>query len=328
MLIEKNTTFQNPREGWIDWAKTLLIWMMVLGHAGLSSTSRDFVYAFHMPAFFIISGYLYKQHCGWKTLRTFAIPVFFFSLINLGYVVLRMTFKGEDIIISELLAKITPPYWRCNFGEYISLFRGVWFIVVLFFMRLMMGDIPLFAFVRKSAYWLIPLLVLYMTLEPVMREYTTQFHEYYLYKVIGCLPFMLFGVLLKTNKEHFMNVSNWGLVVLLIVYSVLVPINGTVEIWAYIFGRSYVLFYLCALVASIFLFNLCKKLTNNKIVETFSKGTFLILGLHSPILDILNKVYDLLSLPHLSVISSLIVLLLCYYPIKIALRYCPSLLGK
>lgn len=104
--------------------------------------------------------------------------------------------------------------------------------------------------------------------------------------------------------------------------------NGEVDIWLYRFGANYVLFYVCALVSSILLFNICKKLKSSQIAETFSKGTFLILGLHSIILEFCDKVFDVFNLPHYCVVSSLVVMLLCYYPISLALRYCPVLLGK
>ena len=316
------------RESWIDWAKALLIWLMVLGHAGLSGLPREFVYAFHMPAFFIISGYLYKPHSWIKTLKSFGVPIQFFSVINLCYVVLRLEIKGEPFIVSDLLMKATPPYWKCNLGEYITLFRGVWFIIVLFFMRLMMGDIPVFTFIRKYIYWIIPLLILYMTLEPAFDNYTSKYHDFYVYKVIGCLPIMLFGIILKTYKDRFLNIGKIEMLVSLAIYIGLVLFNGDVDIWIYHFGDNYLLFYVCAVVASILLFNICKMLKSNKIAETFSKGTFLILGLHSIIIEICDKVFDIFNMPHLCVISSLFVMLLCYLPIRLALRYCPVILGK
>ena len=97
------------RENWIDWSKTILIWLMVLGHAGLGGLPREFIYAFHMPAFFIISGYLYKPHNWFKTLKGFGIPILFFSVINLCYVVLKSEMQGESILNSSLIQRITPP---------------------------------------------------------------------------------------------------------------------------------------------------------------------------------------------------------------------------
>ena len=45
---------------WIDWAKVILIYLMVVGHALPCKWENQVIYAFHMPAFFIISGFLLK----------------------------------------------------------------------------------------------------------------------------------------------------------------------------------------------------------------------------------------------------------------------------
>jgi len=46
------------RVDWIDAAKGIGIFFVVLGHSPLSYESRAFVYAFHMPLFFFLSGFL------------------------------------------------------------------------------------------------------------------------------------------------------------------------------------------------------------------------------------------------------------------------------
>lgn len=191
-----------------------------------------------------------------------------------------------------------------------------------------MGDLPGLSSIRKYVCWLIPILVVYMSIEPLFYNYTNSLHGYYAYKVIGCMPFMMLGVLLRENKSKLMSLSKSILFVLLVIYISFTLWNGDVDIWLYTFGKGYFLFFVGALVASILLFNLCNKLKASKIALIFSKGTLLILGLHDPILEICNKCFDVLHLPHLSIVSSLVVMLLCYYLIKMALKYCPMVLGK
>jgi len=53
------------RFNWIDWAKTFGIYLVVLGHAfapkeGIALEARNFIYTFHMPLFFFLSGFLFK----------------------------------------------------------------------------------------------------------------------------------------------------------------------------------------------------------------------------------------------------------------------------
>lgn len=45
----------------ISIAKAIGIILMVLGHSGIQSFVHDFIYMFHMPLFFLLSGYLFKE---------------------------------------------------------------------------------------------------------------------------------------------------------------------------------------------------------------------------------------------------------------------------
>lgn len=46
---------------WIDIVKGIGILLMVIGHAGVSSQIKVWIYGFHMPLFFILAGYLYSM---------------------------------------------------------------------------------------------------------------------------------------------------------------------------------------------------------------------------------------------------------------------------
>lgn len=45
---------------WIDCAKAIFIILMIIGHTTAPDTLLMYIYAFHMPAIFIVSVYLYK----------------------------------------------------------------------------------------------------------------------------------------------------------------------------------------------------------------------------------------------------------------------------
>lgn len=46
---------------WIDTAKGIGILLIVLGHVDIPGVFKDFIYSFHVPLFFLISGYLYNH---------------------------------------------------------------------------------------------------------------------------------------------------------------------------------------------------------------------------------------------------------------------------
>ena len=134
MPIEKN----KKRIVWIDYLKVFACILVVIGHLiqSLQKSSIDnydnitsfinwFIYLFHMPLFFAVSGYLYemnKKQFSWKQYKNFVIK----KIINLGvpyivfyllYVIINIIFassvntpKGIEEIIG-IINNPMPPYW-------------------------------------------------------------------------------------------------------------------------------------------------------------------------------------------------------------------------
>lgn len=81
----------HKREDWADYVKCFAIYLMVLCHFNLSDAdARQFIWMFHMPVFFLISGYFDKGvSLDWtylkKSYRTLMVPYFFFSVLSFSY---------------------------------------------------------------------------------------------------------------------------------------------------------------------------------------------------------------------------------------------------
>jgi len=74
------------RKVWVDWMKTLGMLTIIWGHCFPDGMSA-FVYAFNVPVFFLISGYLTHQEtsmkvCFEKTLHNLIIPYFILAFIK------------------------------------------------------------------------------------------------------------------------------------------------------------------------------------------------------------------------------------------------------
>ena len=56
---------------WIDYAKSICIYLVLLGHAHASQPVTDFIYTFHMPLFFFLSGCLFsfEKHPNFKEIQ-------------------------------------------------------------------------------------------------------------------------------------------------------------------------------------------------------------------------------------------------------------------
>lgn len=320
---------------WIDWAKAILIYLMVVGHCLPAPWQGTLIYAFHMPAFFMISGYLFHEHHWWKTVKSFVIPVAFFSMINFVIYLIPKLVKGT-FSTDHLLEKILIPFWgpgSLPADEYIILFPGVWFIIALLLGRLLMGDIKMMS--RVTTYWkqVFCILITFLTLEPWLIP-DNPLRSYKFYLVIPSLPFILLGYGLK-EKLTFEWVKPWMVVLGFSLFVAVSLFSGRKEILNCRYGDYYLFYMLNAILGGVILFYVCSKFSQSKVIEVFSKGTLLIMAfnilLHNYINFFFEKiglgifVNDTIVFPW---IAALLIMLICYYPIKWLLNHYPLLLGK
>lgn len=106
----------------IDVLKGFLIIIVVLGHSGFEYLR--YIYWFHMPAFFIISGFLYKvpkqenlKLFSFKKSMVLLIPyVVFFVLVTvvswaLGYLVIDIKFFQQALFGGKMLVGVFGVFW-------------------------------------------------------------------------------------------------------------------------------------------------------------------------------------------------------------------------
>ena len=119
--IEKRDNYE--RLAFIDNAKAFLIILVVIGHSTFSFSRQ--IYWFHMPAFFIISGYLYKQPTYFKAFIKrksiqYLIPYLvwggIFILINIIslYLLHHSTWKSQSMNQIEDFIFGGNRYSKCN----------------------------------------------------------------------------------------------------------------------------------------------------------------------------------------------------------------------
>lgn len=70
-MNEQALNISTGRKYWIDVLRALGIILVVLGHVSKEPNTVIFIYAFHMPLFFLLSGFLFNRHR--YDLRTFII---------------------------------------------------------------------------------------------------------------------------------------------------------------------------------------------------------------------------------------------------------------
>lgn len=132
------------RTGWIDICKALAIYCMVLGHTGTSENINIMIHAFHMPIFFLLSGYCFNEKKNsdmWMLVKnrfkTLIIPYFVFGvgLFLLWDAALYVMQRHSEMrSISNLLTSIL---WNNANASAFGVIQ--WFLPCLFFAEIIVA---------------------------------------------------------------------------------------------------------------------------------------------------------------------------------------------
>ena len=170
----------SSRDPWFDNAKMALVTLVVVGHAWVvlpDSTTNDhlydFLYAWHMPAFVFLTGYLsqrwtYTRARMWQLVRTVAVP---YVLFEAAIAMFRIHVGGEEL---ENLWR--DPHWP------------MWYLSALFFWRLLT---PVF----KNMWGGLGLAVVISLVAGLYAGDTLD-----VARILGLLPFFVLG--LKSTPER------------------------------------------------------------------------------------------------------------------------------
>jgi fucose 4-O-acetylase-like acetyltransferase len=191
------TAERTPRDPWFDNAKFALVTLVVIGHTWtlLPKTTTDnwlydFLYAWHVPAFVLITGYLSRSF-DWtdarmgNLFRTVVVPYVLFEALLAAFRI----FVGHEKL-NDIWA---DPHWP------------MWYLAALFFWRMLT---PVFKRIPLA----IPVAVVVSLVAGISAGDTLD-----LARVLGLLPFFVIG--LRMREEHFDRLhATWvrvtGLVVL------------------------------------------------------------------------------------------------------------------
>ena len=266
----------NQRLNWIDYIKVLCISLMVLCHVGMRGYVHQMIYAFHMPMFYLISGYLYKQK-DWKmTLRCFMVPIVVISFFRLIYTCVSDCFLLGGVDFWSVFSY--ENFYKSHTGK-ASLFTGQWFVITLMLCRFVLGDVKLIGRYTSNYKFLGLVCLLWMSIQHIIVG-ESEFQYYYPYLCLAALPFMCFGRWLKERGLRNITTHKYTLAALSILFIVIATWNGEVDMSMNIYGKNYFFLFMTTLTSFVLLVWLFQRLPRNGIIETYAQGTLVILGTH------------------------------------------------
>ena len=129
----KENALSSSRLEWIDICRGIGILLVVLGHS--APPFKLYIYAFHIPLFFLVSGYLWNSRYSFKTtlvksLKRYIIPYFILSILNLCIEMFFLLIQKEsfDVVGKYIIGII---YSRGN-HEWMPNCGPLWFLTALF----------------------------------------------------------------------------------------------------------------------------------------------------------------------------------------------------
>ncbi len=310
----------------VDWMKVLGMYFIILGH--LFPVHDEYIYAFNVPLFFILSGVLTNIEENWpvfwsKIYSNLILPLVLICVVNAIFDFCVLYHRGE-LTYSHFYMRALSCLIGNGGGEYGGL-RSCWFIYTLILIKIV--------YQQFSSLWqtaIIAILSIGVTLY-LNKEIEEGLRNSYANFFIS-MPFFILGTYFKKHIDRFENpkILNYVFftIISLILFGVCVPYNG--EVWMYmtLYGNSYVLFFLGALSGTglIYAVSVLLQKNLNRFITTLSTGMIIILGFHQIFLFFFKyfNTYNYIA----QVIYSLFVLV-CFYPvILITMRYCPVFIGK
>lgn len=349
-----HTDIVAQRIGWIDIAKLIGIYLVILGHLPLigeatgTSFSLSFISAFHMPLFFFLSGYVEKNRSVKETfirsVKGLLVPyVCMYLTTYLWWLFVSYLRHPDEFGRSFFTGFIEPMLgmlFSCHSSVSYMLTLPLWFLVALFWCRMIyaLGNktkqavsiaFCLFGIVFSIILWHMHKNIPFFTFAPLCMG----FPFYYTGALIQKTS------LLKQQRSIFMQVV-LTLITLLIVGTVTYFNGGGMGIYGVNYGNSPILFFMGTYSGILMMCSFSQIFPSLcRFLQMLAQNTIVILAWHTIIQGFIKKLYArlFLHLPSLGdtelttgsgICIALITLLLCAIPCYVISTWFPWMLGK
>ena len=309
---------------WLDWMKVWAILAIIWGH--FFSEWHLYLYVFSVQVFCVISGFLYKKPanlkiCIFKCFWQLLVPTIIMSTMMHLEAYLRCMALGKQYDISW------PWFFEWLLLGHRWCMGPCWYFYSLIVMRLIMQLLP-----EKK--WIYVILFVVLSFVAIYLHYIGFEASNANINVLLCMPFFLIGVLLKSWKSSFNSMHNYLFEITLFILSVTFVIlcgNYNGYVWMYLngFGNNYLLYIVGGMAGTCMLYIISlwlSRLPYQSMVQTLSKGSILIIGLHIIIVRRLAELPDRIWIEDL---AFALLLILAFVPIiRLADLYFPLILGR
>lgn len=286
----------------MDYARYIGIFLVVFGHSlqkfnwdecAFVKTLWDYIYLFHMPLFFIISGYLYEskavnmtniQFGGGKIVNTILFPYVLYQFAFFPLALYASHGFTETSVISKfLLGILSGDGYETSFSKYVCL--PCWFIVCIIQIRLLFMLVPINKYTSSLlSCCCIALLVL-------CKQSNIDLY-FCLDNTMMAIPYFLFGHYLRRIKYAGCKRNIILLIVAvvsIISIAVILNQNGPAQMIGPSYGKNIFVNYMAGFLGTLLVWAVSNIVANfyenKKFIRTISRNTLFIIFFHWLILS-------------------------------------------
>ncbi|MBR6125260.1 acyltransferase family protein [Candidatus Saccharibacteria bacterium] len=276
------------RDSTFDILKGITILLVIIGHCYIPKTYGHLIGSFHMPLFFLISGYFSLKPISKENLlrdfKRLLVPYFFFSsiicLVALFIDISHYSYSDgsyfqKKVIIHLLGYNHGPSLWK--FYDYVDV---IWFLPALFWAKAIASIIYnkvsnlnacIFAGVTVGC------------LGMILHHYI--FAPFFFFQGTIAVPCVLIGILGKKYNVLETGIYKRFIPSLFFIWILCLQFPHAGGMWKAQFGDYYILNTLGALGATLLLYHTTKTLSRKtffwQVFENLGKNSLVILGVHA-----------------------------------------------
>ena len=265
---------EKRRLNYIDITKGIAIFLVVLGHTYRGNIVQNWLYSFHMPLFFFISGWLYKEK----------------SRLENGFLVFALKKSRRLLVPYFVFFILNFLYWILVERHFRTFDQGpLWFLPILLIVECIAT--LLIKQVGKNDSWSVTTLFVLLVGFLCIGNAGIQFDGVigWIVRCYNGVFWYYVGFLLSRHYKEWVesfsvrNVSSWLFVLTSLVLNVLSGCNnGRVDMYANRFHNVF-LYVFSALFGIFFCVGMSVLTRKNKALEYIGKNSLIIMCTHEPI---------------------------------------------
>lgn len=332
----------NNRLDWLDVLKCLAMFAVICGHAATNDAAgslKFYIYSFHMPLFFIVSGMtlhlqlsrreysfadIFKNKC-----RTLLLPYLIFNLLTIPlWLCYFRFFDPEAGSLTGLLTAIvySNPTWS-------SLpISASWFLTTLFLATLLM-----FAMIRLCRDRSVPLFATGMIMG-IIGYVISRFdsinllYPWHLSTVPVAAMLLMFGYLFMKNRDRIEAIIRWPYLLIVVTFFIgffAAGANSRITMGLNHYG-NFLLFLIAVSAFSLMFYLIATVVPSLGVFKLIGRNTIVYLCLHELGIIAMNTLSPVTKafVTNIPVIAALVIFIVLIPVAYVTERYLPWLIGR